>query len=427
MSGLNGKKIILGVTGSIAAYKGAVLAREILKRGAEIRVAMTDAASHFIAPLTLASISKFPVALNMYPQPGAEPANGSWHIDWALWADAMVIAPASASTIAKLAVGMSDNALTVIATALRGKLFVAPAMDSDMYLYPALARNLSTLRSFGAEIIPVGDGELASGLIGPGRLAEPEDIIAQLEAYFSRRYSLTSRHVLITAGPTHEPIDPVRYIANHSSGKMGYALAEEARDRGAHVTLVSGPTELADPYGVETVRITTAAEMSTAVDRFSDHADIIIASAAVADFTPTNPLQMKMKRREMSDDQMKIDLQPTRDILRSIGERKRDGQLLIGFALESLSVDDLDTTRLIASAQAKLYEKKCDMVVANFTGVQGAGFASDTNIITLVTADTQLSLPMMSKRECAVEIFTMIEKLLDSNPQHATVEQNWQR
>lgn len=417
MSGLNGRKIILGITGSIAAYKGAIIARELVKRGAEIRVAMTDAASQFITPLTLASISKFPVAVNMYPQAGAEPAHGSWHIDWALWADAMVIAPATASTLAKLAIGMSDNALTVIATAMRGKVFVAPAMDTDMYHYPALTKNLATLRSFGMEVIPPGEGDLASGLVGIGRLAEPEDIVDALESYFNRGRSLLSRNILITAGPTHEPIDPVRYIANRSSGKMGYALAEEARDRGAHVTLVSGPTSLPDPAGVHTIRVTTADEMAEAVDRYSNEADIIIAAAAVADFTPAHIAEQKLKRREMEDSEMKIELRATRDILRTLGERKIEGQIIVGFALETAS--------LLASARAKLLEKNCDLVVANAANEEGAGFAGDTNKVTLITANNETALPLLSKRECASKIFEAIELLIADDRREEVAERRW--
>lgn len=409
MSGLTGRKIILGITGSIAAYKGVIVARDLIKSGSEIRVAMTDAASHFVSPLTFASISKHPVALHMYPPSGEEEASGSWHIDWALWADAMVIAPASASTIAKLATGLTDNALTVIATALRGKLFIAPAMDLDMYTYPALQRNLATLRSFGVEIIPAEEGELASGLSGMGRLAEPERITAAIGRWFLQNGSLASRHVLITAGPTHEPIDPVRYIANHSSGKMGYALATEARRRGARVTLISGPVALATPSGVERIDVTTADEMAHAVDACSDDADIIVAAAAVADFAPARRSDQKLKRREMTIDEMQIDLRPTRDILRSIGERKRSGQLLVGFALETAS--------LLDSARAKLVEKNCDMIVANPAGESGIGMASDMNRITLVFADEERSLPAMTKSECSVEIFDAIEKLLDTGRQ----------
>lgn len=414
MSVLNGRKIILGITGSIAAYKGVLVARELVKHGAEIRVVMTDAASHFITPLTFASISRFPVALNMYPPAGAEPAHGSWHIDWAMWGDVMMIAPATAATIAKLATGLSDNALTVIATAMRGKVFIAPAMDTDMYQYPALTRNLATLRSFGMEVIPAGHGDLASGLTGIGRLAEPEEMIAALEAHFAQSQSLHGRRVLITAGPTHEPIDPVRYIANHSSGKMGYALAEEARSRGAQVTLVSGPTSLPDPPGIRTTRVSTADEMASAVDLYGDDADIIIAAAAVADFTPVNVAEQKLKRREMPDDEMKIVLRPTRDILKALGEKKKDEQVLVGFALETAS--------LLDSARAKLVEKNCNLIVANAANEEGAGFAVDTNRVTLVSAHSATELPLMSKRECASAIFDAIENLFNGDEHRNHVE-----
>ncbi|MBS1912162.1 MAG: bifunctional phosphopantothenoylcysteine decarboxylase/phosphopantothenate--cysteine ligase CoaBC [Bacteroidetes bacterium] len=414
---MNGKKIIIGITGSIAAYKGVILARELVRRGSVIRVAMTDAASHFITPLTFASISKHPVALNMYPPAGAEPANGSWHIEWALWADAMVIAPATASTIAKLAVGLSDNALTVIATAMRGKVFVAPAMDSDMHNYPAFDRNIATLRSFGMEVIPSERGELASGLVGVGRMAEPDAIVNTLNAHFVRSASLADRTVLITAGPTYEPIDPVRFIGNHSSGKMGYALAEEARDRGARVILVSGPTSLPDPSGITTIRVSTAAEMGTAVDLCSDDADIVIAAAAVADFTPVDVSRDKLKRRELAGDELRVTLQPTRDILRSLGERKRAGQILVGFALE--------TSALIESAREKMVEKNCDMIVANPANEPGAGFSADTNRVTLVTASGERELPSMTKRACAFEIFERIEELASGERRTAAVEHGW--
>lgn len=413
MSELSGRRIILGVTGSIAAYKSAVLAREIVKRGAQVRVAMTPSASHFITPLTFASISRFPVAIEMYPQPGREPEHGSWHIEWGTWGDAMVIAPASAATIAKLATGLSDNALTVIATALRGKLFIAPSMDSDMYRYPALARNLATLRSFGAETLPVGTGELASGLFGPGRMAEPDEIIDTLERYFARRRSLAGRHVLVTAGPTQEPIDPVRYIGNRSSGRMGYALAEEARDRGAQVTLISGPTSLESPHGVDVVRVSTADEMANAVDRFSSIADIIIAAAAVADFTPMKTSDRKMKRREMESDEMNIELRPTRDILASLGAERREGRTLVGFALETAT-----GAELVDHARRKLNEKGCDLIVANSAIEEGAGFGSATNRVTLVRDDRSRDLPMMSKRECAMAVFDEIEVI--ANVSHRT-------
>ena len=405
MSGLSGRNIILGVTGSIAAYKAAVLAREIVRRGAHLRVTLTGAASHFISPLTFASISRYPVATQLFPQAGSEPESGSWHIDWALWADAMIVAPTSATTIAKLANGLCDNPLTVIATALRGRLLVAPAMDVDMYHYPPLQKNLETLRAFGVVVIPPGEGELASGLHGLGRLAETEQLIDALDGALRRRDSLAGRRVLVTAGPTHEPIDPVRYIANHSSGKMGYALAAEARDRGAAVTLVTGPTSLLVPAGIEVRRVTTAAEMAAAVEESRAEADLVIAAAAVADFTPERVSDQKMKRREMSETPS-IRLIPTRDILKSVGERKRSGQIVVGFALE--------TRDLLESARAKLYEKHCDLVVSNGANEDGAGFGSETNRITLVYPGSEQALPLMSKRECATAILDAVEELIAS-------------
>ena len=399
---LEGKKIIVGVTGSIAAYKAAYLTRELSRRGASLRVAMTEAATQFVAPLTFASLTKHPVALNMYPEEGQQ-HSGSWHIDWGLWADAMVIAPASASTIAKLANGISDNALTVIATALRGDLFVAPAMDVDMYRYPALKNNLATLRSFGIKVIPPGTGELASGLSGEGRLAEPEEIIDILAAHYNRKLSLREKTVLITAGPTREPIDPVRYLSNHSSGKMGYALAEEGRDRGARVILVTGPTHLEVPAGIDVVKITTAEEMASAVDAYREEADIIIAAAAVADFTPETVADRKMKRRQMNESEMSISLKPTRDILKSAGESRRDDQIIVGFALE--------TENLVEAARAKLVEKRCDLIVGNPANETGVGFGGEENRITLIDKSEETGLPVMSKRECAVAIYDRIDHI----------------
>ena len=400
---LEDRKIIVGITGSIAAYKAAFLTRELLRSGASTRVTMTDAATRFIAPLTFSSLSKHPVALNMYPD-AEETSSGSWHIDWGLWADAMVIAPASAATIAKLANGISDNALTVIATALRGQLFVAPAMDVDMYQYPALKQNLARLRSFGVRIIPPGTGELASGLSGEGRLAEPEEIVETLRAFFARKRSLQGTRMLITAGPTHEPIDPVRYISNYSSGKMGYALAEEAHDRGAEVTLVSGPVSLEAPAGVQLVKVRTAEEMASATEVYRAEVDVVIGAAAVADFTPMHSAEQKLKRRQMNKDEMTIALRPTGDILKSAGRNKAAHQILVGFALE--------TENLVESARAKLTEKNCDLIVANPALEQGAGFGGDTNRITLVEPDTEQRLPLMSKRDCAAEILHAVERIM---------------
>ena len=408
---IEGTKIIVGVTGSIAAYKSAYLVRGLLQRGADVRVAMTPSATRFIAPLTFSSLTSHPVAIEMYPDASSE-ASGSWHIDWALWADLMVIAPASASTIARLATGLSDNALTVIATALRGELFIAPAMDLDMYRYAALARNVATLRAQGVGVIPPGTGFLASGLHGEGRLAEPEDIIEHLSSAIATSRSLQGVHMLVTAGPTQEAVDPVRFLSNHSSGKMGYALASEAKRRGAEVTLVSGPVTEVPPSGIRLVRVTSAEEMATAVDAYRDDADVVIAAAAVADFTPIDVKSSKMKRREMESDEMTIRLKPTRDILRSIGENRRREQIIVGFALES--------ENLLASARRKLEEKRCDLIVANSAVEEGSGFGGDENRITLVEHDREQEFPRMSKRECAVVILEAIERIRSQKNDHPT-------
>lgn len=408
MNQLSGKNIILGVTGSVSAYKAAYLARELQKHDAHVRVVMTAAACRFVTPLTFAALSQHPVVTDMFPPAGSADAAGSWHIDWALWAHAMVIAPASAVSIAKLASGLSDNALTLVATSLRCPLFVAPAMDTDMYQYPALQRNLATLRSYGINVIPPGDGPLASGLSGIGRLAEPAEIVEALQAFFRRKLSLKGRRVLITAGPTHEPIDPVRFIANHSSGKMGYALAGECRDRGAQVTLVSGPASLPAPAGIDVLHVVTAAEMAAAVQACSPQAEIVMAAAAVADFTPVHQASQKLKRRELLDaghPTVTLELQPTPDILGGLGKNKTPGQLLVGFALET-------HRDLVESARAKLIEKNCDIVIANSATEEGAGFTHDTNKITVVTRQDATPMPLMSKRECAAVIVDALENLL---------------
>ncbi len=401
---LEGMNIIVGVTGSIAAYKSAYLVRALAQRGAEVRVAMTPSAARFVAPLTFSSLTSHPVALDMYPNTASE-ASGSWHIDWALWADHMVIAPASASTIAKLATGLSDNALTVIATALRGTLFVAPAMDLDMYRYAALQRNLATLRADGVEVIPPGTGYLASGLQGEGRLAEPDEIVEQMIGTISAEQSLLGCHVVITAGPTREAIDPVRYLSNHSSGKMGYALAAVARERGAEVTLISGPSNETPPHGVRLVRVTSAEEMGAAVEAYRDDATIFIGAAAVSDFTPVEVGVSKLKRREMSTDEMVVRLKPTTDILKSVGRARRSEQVVVGFALES--------ENLVEYARKKLVEKGCDLVVANPATEEGIGFGGEENRIVLVTSDEEKEYPRMSKRECAVVIIDAIESQLE--------------
>jgi phosphopantothenoylcysteine decarboxylase/phosphopantothenate--cysteine ligase len=404
MNNLFEKKIIVGVTGSIAAYKSVLLVRELTKLGAEVKVIMTPSATNFITPLTFATISKHQVAISMYPVSGQEPSSGSWHIDLALWADIMIIAPATASTISKLATGNTDNALTIVASAMRAKIFVAPAMDSDMYEYPAFKTNIDLLKNYGMIVLPSPKGELASGIFGEGRMCEPLDIVKYLNDYFIYKSSLKGYKILVTAGPTYEPIDTVRYIGNYSSGKMGYEITQEALNRGAEVRLVTGPTSLKAPNGSEILFVTTAMEMYEAVITTTEKYDVIICSAAVSDYKPKNFINKKIKRRDYETSNFSLELVETQDILKYIGGDKKNNQLLVGFALES--------ENMIENAKKKLIEKNCDLIVANPAKTEGAGFDVDTNIITLITEDKVIELPIMSKKDCAMEILNEIEFLL---------------
>ncbi|MBE0645369.1 MAG: bifunctional phosphopantothenoylcysteine decarboxylase/phosphopantothenate--cysteine ligase CoaBC [Bacteroidetes bacterium] len=388
---LRGKHIIVGVTGSIAAYKSALLVRELVKAGAEVRVIMTPSACEFITPLTLATLSQADVVLDMFPQ---DRAKGTWHIHLGMWADLMIVAPASANTIAKLAHGMADNALTSLALAVRCPLMVAPAMDTDMYVHVATQENIAILRRRGASIIEPESGELASGLVGPGRLPDMPVLMNAITTHFeSRAGDLAGVPVLVTAGPTHEAIDPVRYIGNHSSGKMGFAIAEAAARRGAAVTLVSGPVALATPPGVDRIDVGSAEQMHAAVMQRFEEQRICVLSAAVADFAPARPSDQKIKKSEANTDGMRIDLRRTPDILRSLGERK-GGMVLVGFALE--------TENEHANAERKLREKNADMIVLNNPRVEGAAFGGDTNVATLIFADGRVEeLPLMAKSALA--------------------------
>ncbi|MBL0173684.1 MAG: bifunctional phosphopantothenoylcysteine decarboxylase/phosphopantothenate--cysteine ligase CoaBC [Ignavibacteria bacterium] len=373
---LRGKRVILGVTGSIAAYKSALLVRELVKAGAEVRVVMTPSACEFITPLTLATLSRAEVVLDMFP--GAS-SRGTWHIDLALWADVMLVAPASANTIARLAHGMADNALAALALALRCPLVIAPAMDTDMFTHPATQDNLEALRRRGAVVIPPDSGDLASGLTGEGRLVEIPAILETLEdVLFADGNDLAGMRVLVTAGPTHERIDPVRFIGNHSSGKMGFALAHAAARRGAIVTLVAGPVQLATPRGVRRVDVTTAEEMFAAVSDAATDANIVVMAAAVADYRAAEYSERKLKKDAQGEGEMLLRLQQNPDILRILGQRKRN-QILIGFALETHDDE--------ANARLKLAAKNADMIVLNNPTIPGAGFGTDTNIATLLFAD----------------------------------------
>jgi len=365
---LQGKNILLGVTGSIAAYKALMLTRLLIKEGASVRVIQTPAARDFVTPLSLSTLSKNPVLSDFF-------AGDTWanHVELGRWADMMVIAPVSCNTLAKMAAGICDNLLMATYLSAVCPVMLAPAMDEDMWRHPANRANLERLRSFGHHIIPVENGELASGLFGDGRMAEPETIVEALQRHFSRQTSLAGKKALVTAGPTHEAIDPVRFISNHSSGKMGIAIAQELADRGASVQLVLGPSSLdIDRQGITILRVTSAAEMyQECVRRFED-TDIAILSAAVADYTPVHPSSEKIKK---SDEGLELQLQRTADILKTLGGRKRQGQLLVGFALES--------TDGRQSALGKLASKNADYIVLNSLRDEGAGFGLDTNKITI--------------------------------------------
>jgi phosphopantothenoylcysteine decarboxylase/phosphopantothenate--cysteine ligase len=369
---MKGKKIIIAVSGSIAAYKAASLTRLLIKAGAEVQVLMTEAAKGFITPLTLATLSKNPVHSEVASEEG-------WnnHVELGLWADAFVVAPATATTLSKMANGICDSIITATYLSARCPVFVAPAMDLDMWKHPATAHNISCLQRYGNHILPVGFGELASGLVGEGRMAEPEEIVAFLDAFFQEKRPLQGKKVLITAGPTYEAIDPVRFIGNRSSGKMGIAIAEAAAKAGAIVQLVLGPTHLqTNQNGVQTTRVESAAQMFEATQRHFSESDIIILSAAVADYKAKEIANQKLKKKS---DEMSIELSKTTDIAATLGAEKRDDQIMVGFALE--------TNDELAHAKGKLERKNLDFIVLNSLQDSGAGFAHDTNKVTLVFRD----------------------------------------
>lgn len=400
-----GNHIILGVTGGIAAYKSAHLVRELGKSGAEVQVVMTHAATEFITPLTLSVLSRREVIIEMFP-PAPDQPTTQWtkHIELALWADAMLIAPASANTIAKIAHGLADNFLTTLALALRCPLVIAPTMDVDMYRNDVTQQNVALLRERGCVIIEPESGELASGLSGPGRLPEIDVVVQSLCRVLEHAHrDLEGKKVLVTAGPTQEPIDPVRYIGNRSSGKMGFALATAAAQRGAEVTLISGPVQLATPRNVRRIDVGTAAEMERAVMREFPSTDLLVMAAAVADFAPVTTSAQKVKRESITGDRWAVELRRNPDILKNAGERKTH-QILVGFALE--------TEMGLASARNKLVAKHLDAIVLNNPLDEGAGFGADTNVVTLITAAGAVEqLPKMSKFEVAHSILTRIVSL----------------
>ena len=399
---LDGRKLLLGVTGSIAAYKAAELVRLLKKAGAEVQVLMTPDAARFIPPLTLGTLSEREVLVEIFP----ENAEGSWtkHVALGLWADLFVVAPATAQTVAKLAYGFCDTMLTATALAARCPLLVCPAMDHDMYLHPATQANLERLRAHGAAVMTPGYGELASGLVGHGRMPEPEEILARIAdalAEGSAPKPLASRHVLVTAGPTREPIDPVRVITNPSTGTMGYAMAAAAARRGARVTLVSGPTALEAPPGAERIDVTTAEEMHAAVQAPAG-ADLVSMTAAVADYTPADPADHKLKKSD-GGEALTLRLRRTPDILAALGAARRDGQVLVGFAMET---DDA-----LANARRKLETKNLDFLVLNDLHEPGAGFGTGTNRVTLLRRGGEAEeLPLMPKRDLAEALLDRIAR-----------------
>ncbi|MFB5945186.1 bifunctional phosphopantothenoylcysteine decarboxylase/phosphopantothenate--cysteine ligase CoaBC [Albibacterium profundi] len=367
---LKDKNIILGVCGSIAAYKSAFLLRLLVKAGANVQVIMTQDAVNFITPLSLSTLSKRPVLTDYF-----NAKTGEWnnHVDLGLWADLVLIAPASANSIAKFATGICDNLLSAVYLSARCPVYLAPAMDLDMWAHPSTQSNISRLNSYGNHLIQPAKGELASGLFGEGRLAEPEEIVDHLQKELKTELRFRGKKVLVTAGPTHEAIDPVRFIGNHSSGKMGYAIAHVLQDMGAEVTLISGPSYEQVPNGVKLIKITSAQELLDACLENFDNTDITVMSAAVADYRPKVIADQKIKKKS---DSLSIELEKTRDILKTLGTRKTDKQILIGFALE--------TQNEIENAEGKLVSKNLDFIVLNSLQDQGAGFAGDQNKITII-------------------------------------------
>ena len=395
---LKGKHIILGITGSIAAFKSAVLCRLLVSAGAEVKVVMTPLAKQFITPLTMATLSQHPILVDFF-----NPENGEWnsHVKLGEWADLYLIAPATANTMAKMSAGVADNLLLTTYLSARCPVAVAPAMDLDMYAHVATQRNMEQLREDGVHIIEPGSGFLASGLVGKGRMAEPEQIVAAVEHIFSeKKKSLEGKHFLVTAGATIEAIDPVRFISNHSSGKMGYAIAESLAERGAEVTLVSGRTALAVPRNVRRIDVLSAEQMwQECVARFGE-CDGAVMCAAVADYTPAVVAEHKLKK---GDGDMKIELRRTKDIAATLGADK-GGRLLVGFAME--------TECEMEHAEQKLQRKNFDFIVLNSLREAGAGFRGDTNVVTLIDKQGSESLPLMTKREVADRIVDKIENLL---------------
>jgi len=398
---LQGKKILLGVTGSIAAYKTAVLTRLLVKAGAEVKVVMTTAAKDFVTPLSLSTLSRNDVLSDLTQ-------NDSWanHVMLGRWADMMLVAPLSCNTLAKMASGLCDNLLMAVYLSATCPVVVAPAMDEDMWHHGTTKKNLEILRSFGNQVIPVENGELASGLVGEGRMAEPESIVQWLSDFFLTENELKGKKILITAGPTYEQIDPVRFIGNHSSGKMGVALAEEMKRRGGDVTLVMGPSVVKVNGAVKLIPVTSAAEMYQACQSTFPETDIAIMSAAVADYTPVQVATEKIKK---SEQELILSLTKTKDILKSLGQQKTGKQVLVGFALETNNEKE--------NALQKLQSKNADLIILNSLQDAGAGFGHDTNKITIFDkAGNEYPFDVKSKNEVAIDIVnTIIQQFYAKN------------
>lgn len=400
---LHGKKIVLGITGSIAAYKACYLIRGLIKHGAEVQVVITPSGKEFITPLTLSTLTHRPVVSEFFDR-----RDGSWnsHVDLGLWADAMVIAPATASTIGKMANGIADNMLITTYLSMKAPVFIAPAMDLDMYAHPSTQQNLKTLQTYGNHIIEPSTGFLASKLEGKGRMEEPENIISKLEDFFTPK-DLTGQHILITAGPTYEKLDPVRFIGNYSSGKMGFALAEECAKRGAEVELICGPVSLkTNHHNIHRIDVESAEQMYKETTELFPSCSAAILCAAVADFTPNEVANTKIKREALveKEGEMVLHLRPTQDIARAVGQMKTSKQVLVGFALE--------TNNEQANAADKLKRKNLDFIVMNSLRDNGAGFQHDTNKITIINKDGETSFPLKNKTEVATDIINELAKCL---------------
>ena len=395
---LDGKKIVLGITGSIAAYKACLIIRGLIKRGAEVQVVITPAGKEFITPITLSALTSKPVISDFFSQ-----RDGTWHshVDLGLWADAMLVAPATASTIGKMAHGIADNMLITTYLSMKAPVFVAPAMDLDMYAHPTTQDNLNILRKNGNHIIEPSTGELASHLVGKGRMEEPEEIINTLDDFFYEK-DLEGQRILLTAGPTYERIDPVRFIGNYSSGKMGVALAEECAKRGAIVEMICGPMKVQPKHAnIHTTPVESAQQMYDAATRLYPSCQAGILCAAVADFTPEQTASQKLKRE---GNELELHLKPTKDIAKALGQMKRDDQCLVGFALETNNENE--------HAHEKLKTKNLDFIVVNSLRDAGAGFSHDTNKVTIITPRCEMQYELKTKQEVACDIVDVLVKHL---------------